>query len=206
MRAGSHQSPGPSSHPVLECQLSSSASLSANAPGGERAERPARHQRPRRLGARLPRHPADAWCDLSCCASAGATLHKQWPSRVDSLRTRASVCKRPERAGAEPVDEGYAFGNVLASYVHLHFGSAPSFATALVSRCREVDVAAADAAAKAAAQSASLQHCGSHEAGHSQGSRGSDQRRRHSTSSMVHVRSTPNLADVPHQAQLPPRG
>ena len=129
---------------------------------------------------------------------------------MNGHRTRISVCKRPERAGAEPVDEGYAFGNVLASYVHLHFGSAPSFATALIARCREVDVAAADAAAKAAAQSASLQHCGSNEAGHSHGShgsRGSDhQRRRHSTSSMVHVRSTPNLADLPHQAQLPPRG
>jgi cobyrinic acid a,c-diamide synthase len=34
-------------------------------------------------------------------------------------------------------DEGYSFRNVLASYIHLHFGSAPSVAQHLVSKARE---------------------------------------------------------------------
>ena len=39
--------------------------------------------------------------------------------------------------GAAPVEEGFTWRNVLASYVHLHFGSNPELATALVDRCRQ---------------------------------------------------------------------
>ncbi len=40
------------------------------------------------------------------------------------------------RQGGQPLAEGYAAGKVLASYVHLHFGSNPEAARALVAACR----------------------------------------------------------------------
>lgn len=40
--------------------------------------------------------------------------------------------------GAQAVEEGFTWRNVLASYVHLHFGSNTKLATALVERCRQV--------------------------------------------------------------------
>ncbi|KAA6423400.1 MAG: cobyrinic acid a, partial [Trebouxia sp. A1-2] len=49
--------------------------------------------------------------------------------------------------GAEAVAEGYTWKNVLASYVHLHFGSAPQLAQSLVDSCRGVDLNTVNAAA-----------------------------------------------------------
>jgi cobyrinic acid a,c-diamide synthase len=41
-----------------------------------------------------------------------------------------------DRQGTVPPPEGYCLGNVLASYVHLHFGSNPEVARHLVDHCR----------------------------------------------------------------------
>jgi len=41
-----------------------------------------------------------------------------------------------DRQGTAPPPEGYCLGNVLASYVHLHFGSNPDVARHLVDHCR----------------------------------------------------------------------
>ncbi|MBI4797325.1 MAG: cobyrinate a,c-diamide synthase [Desulfarculus sp.] len=48
----------------------------------------------------------------------------------------SNVYQATGRRGPQPDCRGYLRGNVLASYVHLHFGSNPALAPALVGRCR----------------------------------------------------------------------
>lgn len=61
--------------------------------------------------------------------------------------------------GATEVPEGFTWRNVLGSYVHLHFGSCPQLASSLVDCCRQVDLAALNAAVGAAQkQVASMLH------------------------------------------------
>ena len=61
--------------------------------------------------------------------------HEFHHSTLDDATAPASVARlyavRDPRSGVE-VREGFTTGRVLASYVHLHFGSAPAFAPALV--------------------------------------------------------------------------
>ena len=65
-------------------------------------------------------------------------------------------CLVAQVPGAEAVPEGYTWKNVLASYVHLHFGSAPQLASSLVARCHAVDLHAVNAAATRACHQAEL--------------------------------------------------
>ena len=65
-------------------------------------------------------------------------------------------CPVTQVPGAEAVPEGYTWKNVLASYVHLHFGSAPQLASSLVARCHAVDLHAVNAAATRACHQAEL--------------------------------------------------
>jgi cobyrinic acid a,c-diamide synthase len=46
------------------------------------------------------------------------------------------IYRLTSRKGGEPVAEGYCEHNVLASYVHLHFGSNPDVARSLVASCQ----------------------------------------------------------------------
>ncbi|MBI5522486.1 MAG: cobyrinate a,c-diamide synthase [Desulfarculus sp.] len=51
-------------------------------------------------------------------------------------QTSANIYQATGRRGPQPDCQGFLRGNVLASYVHLHFGSNPALAPALVERCR----------------------------------------------------------------------
>jgi cobyrinic acid a,c-diamide synthase len=62
----------------------------------------------------------------------------------------ASTCYRLSRRGGEDLGgEGYRIGNVLGSYVHLHFGSNPQLALNFVESCKKTDLNSRNAATDA---------------------------------------------------------
>lgn len=62
--------------------------------------------------------------------------HEFHYSTLEPLPEAVKRAYRVSRPGEPAVAEGYCSANCLASYVHLHFGSHPALATALVGACR----------------------------------------------------------------------
>lgn len=54
----------------------------------------------------------------------------------------AARCYHLQTSRGDQTEEGYHLGNVLASYVHLHFASEPSLAAAFLQRCQDFQASA----------------------------------------------------------------
>jgi len=62
--------------------------------------------------------------------------HEFHYSEIGEMPNVIACCYRVTRQGKELGVEGYRYRNCLASYIHLHFGSNPEIAPALVAACR----------------------------------------------------------------------
>lgn len=72
----------------------------------------------------------------------GHEFHYSEIADMDPGPSMESVYEVHGRKEAVPRSEGYAVGSVLASYVHLHWGSAPRAARHFAERCRQFQLSA----------------------------------------------------------------
>ena len=74
----------------------------------------------------------------SIVGNAGGMIrgHEFHYSEIGEMPDVIARCYRVTRQGKELGAEGYQYRNCLASYIHLHFGSNPEIAPALVTACR----------------------------------------------------------------------
>jgi len=75
----------------------------------------------------------------SILGNAGLTLrgHEFHYSRLEVEGSVQSTCELRDAQGLAKGPDGLMTGNVLALYTHLHFGSCPAVATAMVNRARQ---------------------------------------------------------------------
>ncbi len=67
--------------------------------------------------------------------------HEFHYTEMQPMPERIRRCFRVSRNGVDHGAEGYCHRNCLASYIHLHFGSSPGVAAALVKSCRNYEQA-----------------------------------------------------------------
>jgi cobyrinic acid a,c-diamide synthase len=91
----------------------------------------------------LPKRKALGYRQVETCAEtslgeAGAIArgHEFHYSEIGQLPDVFVRHYRVTRQGRELAAEGYRYRNCLASYIHLHFGSNPSMAAAIVAACK----------------------------------------------------------------------
>jgi cobyrinic acid a,c-diamide synthase len=91
----------------------------------------------------LPKRKALGYRQAETCAdtiigAAGTVArgHEFHYSEIGTLPDSIDRLYRVSRQGRELEDEGYSYRNCLASYIHLHFGSNSSIASAFVDACK----------------------------------------------------------------------
>jgi cobyrinic acid a,c-diamide synthase len=91
----------------------------------------------------LPQRKALGYRQAETCADTiigpagtAARGHEFHYSEIGRMPDGIGRSYRVSRQGAEMEAEGYRYRNCLASYIHLHFGSAPLIAPSFVSACR----------------------------------------------------------------------
>jgi cobyrinic acid a,c-diamide synthase len=88
------------------------------------------------LGYREIELMADAIIGLAGTVARGHEFHY---SEMAPMPEPVERLYRVRRQGVDLGAEGYRYKNCMASYVHLHFGSCPGLAAALVGSCREFE-------------------------------------------------------------------